>query len=382
MTIWLWLPWFAVIAYLAARLRMPRSLVEDARPDEAPPVSVVVPARNEEHNIARCVGSLAASDYPNFEIIVVDDRSDDRTAQVARSVETGNAARIVVIEGAELPEGWLGKPWACEQGGREARGELILFTDADTVHEPELLGRAVASLREDGAGALSVVGRQLTESFWERLIQPHVFSGLLLRYPDMRNPLPPRRWMDAIANGQFILFTRESYEGVGRHEAVQAEVVEDLRMGQLLVKGGHRLSIRLAEDAFATRMYRSLDEIIEGWSKNVAMASRMSVPPKVAKISLPVTIVAILFYWIVPPLLAALGAAGIVSPALGNWGVGVTLFSVLLWAVINWRFRVPLVYALIYPLGTLASCLIFTRSLLRGTRVRWKGRDYVVESPG
>lgn len=382
MTIWLWVPWFAVIAYLGARLRMPRKLVAAAPSAEAPLVSVVVPARNEEHNIARCVASLAASTYPHYEIIVVDDRSEDRTAEVARSVPAGNAERVVVIDGDRLPEGWLGKPWACEQGGSQARGELILFTDADTVHAPELLGRTVATLRADGADALSVVGRQLTESFWERLIQPHVFAGLLLRYPDMRDPLPPKRWMGAIANGQYILFTRETYDSVGRHESVRAEVVEDLRMGQLLVQGGHRLTIRLAEDAFATRMYRSLAEIIEGWSKNVAMASKMSVPPPVAKIALPVTIVAVLFYWIVPPVLAVLGAAGLVPAELGRWGLGITGFSLLVWMAINWRFRVPVFYAFLYPLGTLASCLIFTRSLVRGTRVRWKGRDYVVESPG
>jgi len=152
-------------------------------------------------------------------------------------------------------------------------------------------------------------------------------------------------------------------------------------MGQIIVKGGNRLSIRMAEEAFATRMYQSLDEIIEGWSKNVAIASKMSVPPKIAKISLPVTILAILFYWVVPPMLAVLGLAGLIPVELGNWGLGITGFSLLVWIAINWRFRVPVFYALLYPLGTLASCLIFTRSWLRGTRVRWKGRDYVVELP-
>jgi len=186
----------------------------------------------------------------------------------------------------------------------------------------------------------------------------------------------------ALANGQFILFTREAYGAVGGHEAVAGEVVEDLRLAQLLVRGGHRLTLRMAEDLFATRMYRSLAEIIEGWSKNVATASEMSVPPRIAKIALPVTILAILFYWVLPPVLAGLWGAGMVSESVGRWALGVTAFSLILWMVINWRFGVPLAYALLYPAGSLASCLIFTRSLLRGRRVHWKGRDYVVEEPG
>lgn len=374
----LWAPWALLLGHLLLRMRLPPTLPPPDPGEDPPFVTVVVPARNEERNIVNCLTSIAAGTYPHFEIIVVDDRSEDGTSGAARSVDRGNARRILVVEGDALPEGWLGKPWACAQGYREARGEVLLFTDADTIHQPELMARAMTALERSESGALTLLGRQLTDSFWERLIQPHVFAALLLRFPNLKAPLPPEKWRDAIANGQFMLFRRTTYDAVGGHEAVRAEVVEDLRLGQLLVRGGHRISAWLAEDVFATRMYQSLPEIIEGWSKNVATASRMSVPRRYAGIALPVTLALILFFWILPPTVVVAALFVPVPPPVSTWGVVSTVLGVLLWGVACFRFRVPVFYALIYPLGSLASLLIFTRSMVRGGRVRWKGRDYQV----
>ena len=144
------LPWLGVLAFLLFGTRVPRELPgADARAAaDAPFVSVIVPARNEALNIEACVGSLTASRYPAFEVIVVDDESEDGTGRLARSLSPGNARRLHVIDGEELPPGWLGKPWACRQGAAAAAGELLLFTDADTVHGPELLGRAVGACRK------------------------------------------------------------------------------------------------------------------------------------------------------------------------------------------------------------------------------------------
>jgi chlorobactene glucosyltransferase len=344
-----------------------------------PLVSVIIPARNEERNIENCVASIARADYTPFEIIVVDDRSEDRTAELARAVPAGNAERVLVVDGAELPEGWLGKPWACEQGATHANGDLLLFTDADTTHGPSLLGRVVTTLGDAGSDALTVMGKQLTGSFWEYLIQPHVFAMLLFRFPDLRGPLPPHRWRDAIANGQFILFTRATYEGVGRHAAVRGDVVEDLRMGQLLVQGGYQFTGWLAEEAFATRMYRSLPDIIEGWSKNVAIATRMTVARGLYPLVFPAATIAILYFWVLPPVMAVLWGLGVVTGSAGVGALGITAFSVLLWTVVSYRFPVPLYFGLLYPMGSLAMLAIFVRSWLRGSRVEWKGREYVVE---
>lgn len=379
------LPWLALVAYAAVRVRLPRPLPASPcpRPGAGRSVSIVVPARNEVGNIERCVRSLAASNYPDFEVLVVDDQSDDGTAGAAGAVEAHRARRIRVLTGAPLPEGWFGKPWACLQGARVAEGDLLLFTDADTVHAPELLGRAVAALEEDEADALSLAGRQLMETFWERLLQPQFFALLALRYPDRREPLPRRRWLGAIANGQYILVERGVYEALGGHRVVAGEVVEDLRLAQELVRAGRRLTLRSAEDALATRMYRSLSEVVEGWGKNLYAASQQAVPgwlrPWIAGLSLTAGGV----LWLLPPLVvlaAALSSwSGVPVPNLVVvWSLAASAVSVLFWMAASARLGVPAAYGVLYPLSASVAGYIFTRSWIRGSRVRWKGRQYRV----
>jgi chlorobactene glucosyltransferase len=377
------LPWaLALLAFLGT-VRVPRRLpsAADAHarlPEPVPLVTVIVPARDEAHNIARVVGSVTASRYPRFEVVVVDDQSGDGTGEAARALGRGRAERLEVVTGAPLPEGWLGKPWSCAQGVALARGELLLFTDADTVHDPELLARAVAGLQDDGADALTVLGRQLMDTFWERLVQPAVFFMLLTRFHFTRARVAPRRWRDAIANGQYLLFRKGVYDAMGGHEAVRDEVVEDLRIAQILVRGGWFLSLRAAEEALATRMYRGLAELVRGWSKNLAIGALQTVPGWLRPIVIPGAIVLQLGFWVAPPLalLAALGGLG--PPALLTWSAAVVAVSALFWGVFTARMGGPFVYGVLYPLGTLATIGILVRSWLRGTRVEWKGREYRV----
>jgi epoxyqueuosine reductase QueG len=212
------LPWMALLAYVLLVVRLPRELPAAAAPrtPRPPPlVSVIVPARNEALNIEACVRSLTACEYPDFEVIVVDDASDDGTGALARAVGAGRARRLEVVVGAPLPTGWLGKPWACQQGFEVAEGALLLFTDADTTHGPQLLPRAVAALEEEGADLLTVVGRQLMDTFWERLVQPQIFFMMFFRFPRVEQAARNDRWRDALANGQFMLFRREAYERSG-----------------------------------------------------------------------------------------------------------------------------------------------------------------------
>ncbi len=372
-------PWLILLMYLALRIRLPKKLgPEGVFAEDAPLVSVIIPARNEEHNILSSAESVGASTYPNFELIVVDDRSTDRTAQVAKTAEIGNAVRYEVLSGAELPESWLGKPWACAQGAREARGDILLFTDADTTHHPELLSRAVADLRSDGADALTIMGKQIMLTFWEKVVQPQIFFTLSLGFPDLRTPLPAKRWRRAIANGQYIMIHRAAYDEVGGHVAVKGEVVEDQRLAQILCKAGKRLDLRMAEDHFATRMYSSLPEMIEGWSKNMALASRQAFDPWFAPVALPSLIATVVLLWIVPPVVVVLDLAGLnlgVPPGVAQ---AVTAGSALFWVACAWRFGAPPWVGLLYPLGATVEAYIFTRSFVRGRRVEWKGRTYVI----
>lgn len=376
------LPWILAGLYLAFGIRLPRPL-PSPRPsgspgEEAlPPVSIVVPARNEEHNIGACVTSLAAQDYPDFEILVVDDRSEDRTAEIVRGLPKGRARSIRLIDGAPLPPGWFGKPWACHQGAQAATGSLLLFTDADTIHEADLLARSVRALEEDQAGAVTLLGRQIMETFWERVIQPQIFTLIGMRYGDLRAPRGERQWKHAIANGQYILVRRSAWEAIGGHEAVRNEVVEDLRLAQELARGGHPVSVRRADREFATRMYRNLHELIEGWMKNLATGSRQSLPV-LGALAVPGIVGTLLGLWVLPPIVLALSLLGV--PGLENawgWSGFATLSGLLIWTGGAIRMHAPARYGLTFPLGAAMSAWIILRSGLRGSRrIEWKGRSY------
>lgn len=395
------LPWLGLVLFEAFFVRYPSELpgtgAEGSDGDRIrwPSISVIVPARNEALDIVTCLRSLTASDYPDFEVIVVDDRSDDATAELARSVPPGRARRLVVLEGEALPSGWLGKPWACHQGSEEARGELLLFTDADTVHAPDLLSRAVLGRQEEGADLLTVVGRQLMETFWEKVVQPHVFFTMLLRFPDFERVARNDNWRDAIANGQFLLFTRRAYERIHGHRSVKDEVVEDLALAQVVKRAGLQLRIRSAEESLATRMYRSLAELIEGWSKNMLMGGLQSVPVWMRSLMPPVAFVGGFLLWLLAPLLLLGGLVGIAGPwtspglldagvspdrGLLIWAAAVYALSVLLWVRVYHRMRAGWWYAPLYPLAAAVFSWIYLRSWTRGRNVEWKGRRYEVRS--
>lgn len=371
-------PWIGFGVILVGWVRFPRKLPPPTRPDEAwPRVTVIVPARNEVRNIERCLRSLVVSDYPSFDVVVVDDRSTDGTAEAARPVGKGNATAVTVIEGLPLPEGWFGKPWACHQGQQAARGELLLFTDADTWHGPELLARAVTAIYEDGADAVTLLGQQVMESFWERVLQPQAFLMLLLNYPNARDRFEGRRWRRAIANGQYVLIRRDVYLAIGGHEAVRSEVAEDLRLAQILTQKGYDLRVRESREDFRTRMYQSLGEIIEGWSKNVAIGARQILGDRLGTIALGIGILIVLGAWVLPPTTLLLSAGGWVSRAFLPWSLVASLISLAYWVAAARYLKTPAFYAVFYPLGALAWAGIMVRSWIRGSRrIDWKGRRY------
>ncbi len=378
------LPWVAVLSFLVLGVRLPRPLPPlRARVGGEPPlpsVSVVVPARNEARNIQRVLASLAASDHPDFEIVVVDDRSEDGTAELARQVPRGTAHRILVLSGADLPEGWLGKPWACHQGATAATGDLLLFTDADTWHGPQLLRKAVWAMEEDSAHLLSVAGRQLMLTFWERLVQPQIFMGMLVRYRDQRDPLPPERWRSAIANGQYILVRRPAYEAEGGHGAVRGEVVEDMRLAQRWVRRGRRVSVRMGERDFATRMYASLGELVEGWSKNILLGGLATLPEGWLRRWVPLLgILTGWTLWLAPPLALVFALVFPGASGLLPWATGVVGLSALTWALISRRMGVPAGFGLLYPLGAAVASWILVRAWILGGTITWKGRRYSLD---
>jgi chlorobactene glucosyltransferase len=366
-------PWLAVLFLVWRRyaVRRPRLWEYAPRPD-GPLLSVIIPARDEARSIERCVRSALAAGYEPLEVIVVDDRSSDGTAGIVEWIAAAPEFRdrLRLVRGAELPEGWFGKPWALVQGYREARGALLLFTDADTKHEPELVPRAITALRTEHVDLVSVLPRQEMATFWERLIQPHVFFALQARVGDLRRVNRTRTVWNAIANGQFILTNRIAYESIGTHAAVKDAVAEDVMIAQLYAMRGRDVFLVHAEEFMSTRMYRSLREIVEGWSKNLALGAPLMMPPlRFVRRVLPWIMWLPALAWILPPL----------AWLVWRWDFALiaSLLSLLIWVTVYRRERAPLWYALLYPVGAAVVGYIMLRSAWRGTRrVEWRGRVY------
>ncbi len=246
------------------------TLFDQPEPDPLIELTVIVPARNEQDCLGACLQSLVAQSDEVFtlgrdwELIVVDDHSTDRTAEIARGF-----AGVTVMAAARLEKGWTGKANAIWTAARRARGRWLLFTDADTVHEPGSLRRAIHEAGHSRVGMLSYSPKQIVRGLAQRALMPLVFSELALAYPPAKVSDPHHR--AAAANGQFLLVEREAYRRIGGHPGVCDKVLEDV---ELALTAKHRrvgLRFRYAGDAVSTRMYRSTGAMIEGWTKNLAL---------------------------------------------------------------------------------------------------------------
>jgi chlorobactene glucosyltransferase len=338
-------------------------------------VSVIIPARNEASAIAKVVNSILHTTYRPFELLIVDDRSDDGTAEIVERIAAGSAVRL--IRGEQLPPGWYGKPWACYQGYGQAKGELLLFTDADTDHHPELLARAVGALEKENAALLTISPTQLCVTFWERLIMPQVWFLLSLRFHP-RTVNRARRASDVIANGQFILTTRRAYESAGTHAAVRGEVAEDLTLAQTYFTKGLKLHFAFAEKLMQTRMYQNLAQLIEGWSKNVYLGGRRSFPDEpIRRALVPVMLSLAMLFWLVPVVLLGVSMLDISVRFLLSAALTASGVAALFWMLICYGMQIPPAFGLGYPIGALLTLYIVLRSTWRGKRrVEWRGRVY------
>jgi chlorobactene glucosyltransferase len=372
------MPWivFAILVPILLRRRSNIDCYTPLDADASPMVSIIIPARNEAENITTCLRTILKTRYPHWEVIVVDDSSVDGTAEVVRAIDDASGGRVTLVEGAPLPDDWMGKSWACWQGYKVAKGDVLLFTDADTRHNSRLLGHAVAGMKKENADLLTVLPRQIMEGFWERIILPHVFVAIMLRFHDVTRIGKARRPRDVIANGQFLLFPRASYEAIGGHATVRRNVVEDLRLAQIMVEKKRHVFAAHAENLMQTRMYRSLRGIIEGWSKNLALGARQAAPKWLGTIAPWMLGIIEILFWVVPATVFTLSFFMTVSPFLKGWSLTATVVSLFFWMATHLRFRIPMLHATLYPLGALITGFMCFRSAMRGERVAWKGRNY------
>jgi chlorobactene glucosyltransferase len=356
--------------FAATWVRVP--LLGAPPPERLPYLSIVVPARDEERSIERCVRSLLAQEWLDFEVIVVDDRSSDATLAILERLAAADS-RLRVVRGAALPPGWVGKPWALVQGERLARGEWLLFTDADSAHEPRGNASALWFATRLGVDALTLGTRQELGSFWERAMLPSIL-GLILyasgTIGELNDPRKPRR---ALANGQYILIARRAYDALGGHSALRAEIVEDVELAKRIKADGRfRLAIAGGDRIASVRMYHSFAEIWSGFTKNVYVGANGNL----AVLAGGFAFMAMLS--VVPPALAlrALSQRRY-ALALEALATSATIVATMSWGMRRAQF--PKRLALLQPLGTALFAAILANStalVLGGRGVSWRGRVY------
>jgi cellulose synthase/poly-beta-1,6-N-acetylglucosamine synthase-like glycosyltransferase len=260
--VWVARHFVTTLTYRATPLLTPRDPGFQADP---PLVSVLIPAKDEESSIADCVLSVLHQSYLRLEVLVIDDRSEDGTANVVRGI-AGQDPRVRLISVHDLPPGWTGKNNALVTGAREARGDWLLFIDSDTRHEPENISVLMEYARRQQADMVSVLPRWRNGTFWERVAQPLAALLLILKSPPHRvNNDADKRI--AFANGQYILVRRQTYDAIGGHAAVRDKFVEDIHLARMAKATGHRVRLVRAPELTSTRMYTSLRALVRGWSR-------------------------------------------------------------------------------------------------------------------
>ena len=338
----------------------------DTKRKKWPFVSILIPARNEEKRIDPCIRGMLQQDYPAYEILILDDRSTDRTFNVVQAYAKRNV-RLKVLRGKELPAGWVGKPWACFQLSKKARGEWLFFTDADTEHKPDMLKRTVQMAEQKKADVLTLFTRQITKTWMEILVIP-VMAYTLLAFLPARLSLRKNSRFNRFAgvSGQFVFIQRKIYRAFGGHEVVKNEIVEDLNLGKQVVRRGYRLVYGDGSDFSFCRMYTNAREVWEGFSKNFFPAMAFS----------PLYFLNAFLVLILDGVLPFLAVARGPSSELFWPGLAMVLVSL----GVRWLQAVRYNYhkgsVLFHPLGCLLFALIGLNSmrwfLLGGGH--WKGR--------
>lgn len=375
------LPWIAVPAIGAWRASKSTSLDDElvSTSGEQPLVAVIIPARDEARNIARCLRSILGTGHRRLEVIVVDDHSADDTAAIVRAIAVEDS-RVRLVAALDLPPGWFGKPWACATGASEARGNILCFADADTVHAPDLLPRALQAMKSRDVEMLSIAGVQELGKFWEILLQPQVFAMLSLRYGGTEVVNRSPRVYDKIANGQCIIITRDAYAAVGGHASVRGEVAEDMMLAQRVFAAGRRQAIVLGLEQLSTRMYTTLGEVVRGWRKNVFVGGANAVPDiAIVRWLFPFSLLLFPLLQLLPPLALAAAAFGApwLHPRALAWATVATAASLVSWAVLYRQISRSMLYSLAYPIGAAVLGWIIVGAIARGRRVAWKGREYL-----
>lgn len=349
--------------------------------NQAPFVSICIPARNEEAVIQRCVESALSQEYPNFEVIVLDDESTDSTPYILEKVSERFSNKFKVIKGNPKPDSWLGKPWACHQLANEASGNILIFIDADTRPNKKLVSKIVRTMGHDVIGFLTIWPQQKLLTFWEKTVIPLVYYALLTLLPARyvyKNPKVVPKFLRpsisplfAAACGQCMAFKRSVYDAINGHESVKDEVVEDVALAKRIKEKGYKMKMYHGEDSISCRMYTSQKEMREGFGKNFLAGFNYNIP--LFTLMAVLHIIVFIFPFIALPFGIILQNATMVI--LSGLAVILILYQRLLLAGwFDWDFA----YALLHPLGVLWFQKLgaeLMHKYITGKKNYWKGRS-------
>lgn len=350
---------------LSNMLLMPRLKDSGANPKGA--LSILVPARNEEVNIEKCVLSLLGQNHPDFEVIVLDDNSTDRTSEILRRIADTHP-RLKLMKGNELPPGWTGKNWACWQLAQASTGDFLLFTDADTYHASDSASAACQAISSEGAGLVSGLVRQKMLTLGELITVP-VMNWAMICFMPLILAGKKRARMLTAACGQFMAFTRASYFGCGGHQAIKGEVLDDAELASLMKSSGMGSLLFDATDHVSCRMYRGFKEAVEGFTKNLFGVFRNRI-----------LLFSFIWSWLLLTMIAPFAYLFLLPEGsdpqfavMALVSVGITL---MIWLVAFVKARVPIYLAFFFPVILPLWFWLAMRSMYRVLtgKATWKGR--------
>ena len=350
-------------------------------PTDVPLLSILVPARNEEQCIGACVRSLVQQDYARLEVLVLDDGSTDATARIVQAMIEAlpieQKGRLRLLQGESLPDGWVGKNFACAQLAQHAQGEYLLFTDADTQHAPQMASTVIAAMRHFRVELLTAQPEFELKSMGERLIIPLLNFTIMTLLPVALISLRPEPSL-ATGNGQLLCFRRVAYEKIGGHAAVKGRILEDVLLARATKAAGLRMIFVDAQELVRCRMYRSFTEVWQGFSKNLFAFYNYS--PVFALLALLLNLalfVSPCFLLLLSPFLA-LSTTVLLCAAMAY------LLSIIMRVLLTLRFTRSqrasmLLLCVLHPISIMLECLILLNSMrwrYRKTGTVWKGRQY------
>jgi len=340
-----------------------------------PKVSVILPARNEEDFLAKCLDTLVDQDYPNYEIIVIDDSSQDSTGNII--IEYANKySKIIPVSAKPKPEGWMGKNWACVEGYKKSTGDLLLFTDADTKHSKNVITLVVDHLESNKLEALTVIPRLVTLDFWTNITLPMISTFLHTRFSAIRVNDPTKK--TGYFFGSFFIINKKTYEKIGTHEGVKQEIIEDGALGKKVKENGHKMKMVRGERFIEAIWARDKSTLWNG-------LKRLMIPLSLQSQKIAVGIFfAVLFLLFIPfPVFVSSLFLVFESNSYSSLFVSSLVASILIYAggiiEVKKGLDLRLVFSAFAPIGSLVVVLAFLSGLYQAKKdsaISWRGRRY------